>query len=67
MEGKSSEVDKEALANVIDDDLNQKGSRISTNVWKDQGILYRLQRGEFLPNTTSQERDRIAHRVARFH
>ena len=36
-------------------------------MWKDQGILYRLQRGEFLPNTTSQEKGRIAHRVARFH
>ena len=67
MEGKSSRVDKEALTNVIDDDLNDKGSRICSDVWKDQGILYRLQRGEFLPNITSQKRDRIVHRVARFH
>ena len=32
MEGKSSQVDKEALANVVDDDLNEKGSRISADV-----------------------------------
>jgi hypothetical protein len=36
-------------------------------VWKDQGVLHRLQHGEFLPDTLSQERDCIVHRMARFH
>ena len=44
---KSSQVDKEALANVVNDDLYKKGSRISIDVWKDQGILYHLYLGSF--------------------
>ena len=53
MEEESNQADKEALANVVGDNLNEKGSRISTNMWKDQEILYRLQPEEFLSNTTS--------------
>ena len=67
MEGKSSQVDKEALENVVADNLNEKGSRMSTDVKKDQGILHRLQLGEFLPYTTFQKQDLIAYKVATFH
>ena len=36
------------------------------DVWEDQGVLHRMQRGVFPPDATSHERDRIAHRMARF-
>jgi len=67
MEGKSSQVVGEHEEDVVDGNSEQRGSKITTDVWRDQGILYRLQHGKFLPNTTPQERDRIAHMVGRFH
>ncbi len=67
MEGNSSQVVGETTGDDVDEDSEQRGPRITTDVWKDQGVLYRLQHGQFLPNTLSQERDRIVHRMARFH
>ena len=67
MEEKSSQHVEETLEDVVDEDSDERGPRVTTDVWKDQGVLYRLQHGEFLPDTTSQERDCIAHRMARFH
>ena len=37
------------------------------DVWEDQGVLHRMQRGVFPSGATSHERDWIAHRMARFH
>ena len=34
---------------------------------RDQRVLHRMQHGDFPPGSTSKERDRIAHRIARFH
>jgi len=67
MEGRSNQDLGETRLDVVDEDLDEGGPQVTTDVWKDQGILHRLQHGEFLPNTTSEERDRIAHRLVRFH
>ncbi len=66
MEGKSSQVMTETLREVVDEDSDEGGPRVAMDVWKDNGLLYRLQQGEFPPNITYQERDRITHRMARF-
>lgn len=52
---------------VIHEDLDKRKPQIMTDVWKDQGVLHCLQYGEFLSDAISQERDRIAHRYARFY
>jgi hypothetical protein len=67
MERRSSQDIGEVVANVVDEDLDERGPRGTTDVWKDQGVLHCLQHGEFLPNILPQEKDRIAHRMVRFH
>ena len=67
MEGNSSQAMSKNGKDDVDGDSNQRGPRVTTDVWKDQGVLYRLQHGQFLPDTMPQERDRIVHRMARFH
>jgi transposase InsO family protein len=67
MEGKSGQAMSENVENDADGDSDQRGPQVTTDVWKDQGVLYRLQHGQFLHDTTPQERDRIVHRMARFH
>ena len=37
------------------------------DVWEDQGVLHRMQRGVFPHGATSHERDQITHRMARFY
>jgi hypothetical protein len=67
MEGRSNQDIEEIIEDVVDEDLDERGPRITFDVWKDQRILHCLQHREILPNTLPQERKCIAHRMARFH
>ena len=53
MEGKSIQVMTKTLREIVD----EGGPRVSMDVWKDNGLLYRLQHGEFPPNISYQDRN----------
>lgn len=50
-----------------DDEHKLTQTQGTTDVWKEQGVLHRMQRVEFLPDIIPRERDRIAYRMARIH
>ena len=67
MEGGSNQTTRETRDGNADDAPEFTQAQGTTDVWKDRGVLHQLQRGKFLPDTTPKERDRIVHRLARFH
>ena len=67
MEGGSSQTIGDTRDGDAEDALELTQAQGTTDVWRDQGVLHRMQHGEFPPGTTSKERDRIVHRMARFH
>ena len=67
MEGGSSQTTGEIRDGNVNDAPEFTQAQGTTDVWKDGGVLHQLQRGKFPPDTTLKERDRIVHRMARFH
>ena len=67
MESKSSQDVGETWEDVVKEDFEKKRPQVTTNVWKDEGVLYRLQHGEFLFDSSLQERHRINHCTTQFH
>ena len=67
MEGGSGQTIGDTGDGDAEDALELTQARSTTHVWRDQGVLHRMQHGDFPPGSSSKERDRIAHRIARFH
>ena len=67
MEGGSSQTTWETRDGNANDAPKFIEAQDTMDVWRDQGVLHQLQRRKFLLDTTPKKRDRIVHRMARFH
>ena len=67
MEGGSGQTIGDTGDGDAEDALELTQAQSTTDVWRDQGVLHRMQHGDFPPGSISKERDRIAHRIARFY